>query len=116
RSGTLLVEPTESESLAELDRFCAAMIQIREEIRAIEDGRMDREDNPLKHAPHTAAQVSASEWTHAYPRELAAFPLPSLKLQKYWPPRSEEHTSELQSRENLVCRLLLEKKKKITDK
>ena len=85
-AGTLMVEPTESESLHELDRFCDAMIQIRDEIRAIEDGRMDREDNPLKHAPHTAAQVSASEWSHAYPRELAAFPLPSLKRQKYWPP------------------------------
>ena len=85
-SGTLMVEPTESESLHELDRFIDAMIQIREEIRAIEDGRLDREDNPLKHAPHTAAQVSASEWTHAYPRELAVFPLPSLRLQKYWPP------------------------------
>jgi glycine dehydrogenase len=85
-AGTLMVEPTESESQHELDRFCDAMIQIRDEIRAIEDGRMDREDNPLKHAPHTATQVSASEWTHAYPRELAAFPLPTLKLQKYWPP------------------------------
>ena len=85
-SGTLMVEPTESESLHELDRFIDAMIQIREEIRAIEDGRLDREDNPLKHAPHTAAQVSASEWTHAYPRELAVFPLPSLRRQKYWPP------------------------------
>jgi glycine dehydrogenase len=85
-AGTLMVEPTESESLAELDRFCDAMIQIRDEIRAIEDGRLDREDNPLKHAPHTATQVSASEWTHGYPRELAAFPLASLKLQKYWPP------------------------------
>ncbi|MEA9514275.1 aminomethyl-transferring glycine dehydrogenase [Xanthomonas campestris] len=84
--GTLMVEPTESESQHELDRFIDAMIQIREEIRAIEDGRLDREDNPLKHAPHTATQVSASEWTHAYPRELAAFPLPSLKQQKYWPP------------------------------
>ncbi|RYD14034.1 MAG: glycine dehydrogenase (aminomethyl-transferring) [Lysobacteraceae bacterium] len=84
--GTLMVEPTESESLHELDRFCDAMIQIREEIRAIEDGRLEREDNPLKHAPHTATQVAASEWTHAYPRELAAFPLPTLKLQKYWPP------------------------------
>ena len=84
--GTLMVEPTESESLHELDRFCDAMIEIREEIRAIEDGRLDREDNPLKHAPHTATQVAASEWTHAYPRELAAFPLPTLKLQKYWPP------------------------------
>ncbi|MEA0737994.1 aminomethyl-transferring glycine dehydrogenase [Xanthomonas campestris pv. campestris] len=85
-AGTLMVEPTESESQHELDRFIDAMIQIREEIRAIEDGRLDREDNPLKHAPHTATQVSASEWTHAYPRELAAFPLPSLKQQKYWPP------------------------------
>ena len=85
-AGTLMVEPTESESLHELDRFINAMIQIREEIAAIEDGRLDREDNPLKHAPHTATQVSASEWTHAYPRELAAFPLPSLKQQKYWPP------------------------------
>jgi len=85
-AGTLMVEPTESESQHELDRFIDAMIQIRDEIRAIEDGRLDREDNPLKHAPHTATQVAASEWTHAYPRELAAFPLASLKLQKYWSP------------------------------
>jgi glycine dehydrogenase len=85
-SGTLMVEPTESESRYELDRFIDAMIQIRDEIRAIEEGKLDREDNPLKNAPHTATMVSASEWTHAYPRELAAFPLASLKLQKYWPP------------------------------
>ena len=85
-AGTLMVEPTESESLHELDRFIDAMIQVREEIRAIEDGRLDREDNPLKNAPHTAAQVSASEWTHAYPRELAAFPLEVLRAHKYWPP------------------------------
>ncbi len=85
-AGTLMVEPTESESLHELDRFIDAMIQIREEIRAVEEGKLDREDNPLRNAPHTAVAVSASEWTHAYPRELAAFPLPSLKLQKYWPP------------------------------
>ncbi|RDI98102.1 glycine dehydrogenase (aminomethyl-transferring) [Dyella solisilvae] len=85
-AGTLMVEPTESESLYELDRFIDAMIQIRNEIRAIETGKLDREDNPLKHAPHTALMVSASEWTHAYPRELAAFPLPSLKFQKYWSP------------------------------
>ena len=85
-AGTLMVEPTESESLHELDRFIDAMIEIREEIRAIEDGRLDREDNPLKNAPHTATMVAGSEWEHAYPRELAAFPLPSLKLQKYWPP------------------------------
>ncbi|MCX7514148.1 aminomethyl-transferring glycine dehydrogenase [Frateuria sp. STR12] len=85
-AGTLMVEPTESESMHELDRFIDAMIQIRDEIRAVEGGRLDREDNPLKHAPHTATQVSATEWTHAYPRELAAFPLPSLKFQKYWSP------------------------------
>ncbi|MET0893896.1 MAG: aminomethyl-transferring glycine dehydrogenase, partial [Pseudoxanthomonas sp.] len=85
-AGTLMVEPTESESLHELDRFIAAMIEIRNEIRAVEAGSLDREDNPLKHAPHTATMVMASEWTHAYPRELAAFPLATLKLQKYWPP------------------------------
>ena len=85
-AGTLMVEPTESESLHELDRFIDAMIQIREEIRAVEDGRLDADDNPLKNAPHTATQVAASEWRHGYPRELAAFPLPTLKQQKYWPP------------------------------
>jgi glycine dehydrogenase len=85
-AGTLMVEPTESESLHELDRFIDAMIQIRDEIRAIEDGRLDREDNPLKHAPHTANAAAASEWTHAYPRELAVFPLATLRQQKYWPP------------------------------
>ncbi len=85
-AGTLMVEPTESESMHELDRFIDAMIQIRDEIRAIENGNLDREDNPLKNAPHTATMVTGTEWTHAYPRELAAFPLPSLKLQKYWSP------------------------------
>jgi glycine dehydrogenase len=85
-AGTLMVEPTESESMHELDRFIDAMIKIREEIRAIENGSLDREDNPLKNAPHTATMVSASEWSHAYPRELAAFPLAVLKQQKYWPP------------------------------
>ncbi len=85
-AGTLMVEPTESESLHELDRFIDAMIQIRQEIAAIEDGRLEREDNPLKNAPHTATAVTASEWTHAYPRELAAFPLASLRQAKYWPP------------------------------
>jgi glycine dehydrogenase len=85
-AGTLMVEPTESESQHELDRFIDAMIQIRDEIRAVEDGRLDREDNPLRNAPHTATMVSASEWTHAYPRELAVFPLATLKQQKYWPP------------------------------
>ncbi|MBD9534948.1 aminomethyl-transferring glycine dehydrogenase [Stenotrophomonas sp. STM01] len=100
-AGTLMVEPTESESQHELDRFIDAMIQIREEIQAIEDGRLDREDNPLKHAPHTAGAVSASEWTHAYPRELAAFPLPSLKLQKYWPPVAR--VDNVYGDKNIMC-------------
>ncbi|RZA21030.1 MAG: glycine dehydrogenase (aminomethyl-transferring) [Lysobacteraceae bacterium] len=85
-AGTLMVEPTESESLHELDRFIDAMIQIREEIRMVERGELDREDNPLKHAPHTATQAAAAEWNHAYSRELAVFPLATLRLQKYWPP------------------------------
>ncbi len=84
--GTLMVEPTESESKAELDRFCDAMIAIREEIRAVEEGRLDREDNPLRNAPHTAAAVLADEWKHKYPRELAAYPVKSLRENKYWPP------------------------------
>jgi glycine dehydrogenase len=84
-AGTLMIEPTESESRAELDRFCEAMIAIREEIRAVEEGRADRADNPLKHAPHTAAVVSASEWKHAYTREAAAFPLPWVRDNKFWP-------------------------------
>jgi len=100
-SGTLMVEPTESESQHELDRFIDAMIQIREEIRAVEEGKLDREDNPLKHAPHTATAVSASEWTHAYPRELAAFPLPSLKLQKYWSPVAR--VDNVYGDKNIMC-------------
>jgi glycine dehydrogenase len=84
--GTLMVEPTESESKVELDRFIAAMIAIRAEIRAVEEGKMDRDDNPLRNAPHTAAMVTAENWAHDYSRELAAFPLPSLKRSKYWPP------------------------------
>jgi len=84
--GTLMVEPTESESKAELDRFIDAMVAIRAEIRDVEEGRMDRDDNPLKNAPHTAAMVMAETWAHDYSREKAAFPVPSLKRQKYWPP------------------------------
>jgi glycine dehydrogenase len=83
--GTLMVEPTESEPLAELDRFVEAMIAIREEIRRIEAGEWPRDDNPLVNAPHTAAAVAASEWDHAYSREEAAFPLPGMTRRKYWP-------------------------------
>jgi glycine dehydrogenase len=84
--GTLMVEPTESENLAELDRFIEAMIAIRGEIRAVEEGRMEREDNPLRNAPHTAAMCLATEWRHPYSREQAAYPLPALKRAKFWPP------------------------------
>jgi glycine dehydrogenase len=85
-AGTLMIEPTESESLAEIDRFVDAMIAIRGEIRAIEEGRMDRRDNVLKNAPHTAAAIVAGDWTRPYSREQAAFPVPGLKQHKYWPP------------------------------
>ncbi len=83
--GTLMIEPTESESRAELDRFCDALIAIRAEIAAIEQGKMDRTDNPLKNAPHTAQQVSADQWHHAYTRQQAAWPLDSLRDHKFWP-------------------------------
>jgi glycine dehydrogenase len=84
-AGTLMVEPTESEDKAELDRFCDAMIQIRKEIDAVVTGRSDRRDNVLKNAPHTAAAVAASDWTHPYSREEAAFPLPFVRANKFWP-------------------------------
>jgi glycine dehydrogenase len=80
-----MVEPTESESKAELDRFCDAMIAIRREIQDVIDGRSDPRDNVLKNAPHTAAAVSADEWTHPYSREQAAFPLPFVRARKFWP-------------------------------
>ncbi len=85
-AGTLMVEPTESESKFELDRFIDAMISIRHEIRAIEEGKLDRDDNPLKNAPHTAQVMMAESWVHDYTREMAAFPLPAIKHAKYWPP------------------------------
>jgi glycine dehydrogenase len=84
--GTLMVEPTESEPLAELDRFIDAMIAIRGEIRRVEEGVWPKDDNPLKHAPHTSASLLATEWVHPYSRELGAFPLAELKQAKYWPP------------------------------
>jgi glycine dehydrogenase len=84
--GTLMIEPTESESKAELDRFVDAMIAIREEIHAIEEGRMDRADNPLKHAPHTAEAVTADTWPHRYSRRVAAYPTVAQEAVKYWPP------------------------------
>jgi glycine dehydrogenase len=84
-AGTLMVEPTESESKDELDRFCDALIAIRLEIQDVIDGRADRKDNVLKNAPHTAEVVCASEWTHPYSREQAAYPLPFVRAAKFWP-------------------------------
>ncbi|MDJ1177623.1 aminomethyl-transferring glycine dehydrogenase [Roseofilum sp. BLCC_M91] len=85
-AGTIMVEPTESESKEELDRFCDAMIAIREEIAAIERGEMSAEDNLLKNAPHTAEMLLADEWTHPYSRQQAAYPAPWTREFKYWPP------------------------------
>jgi glycine dehydrogenase len=85
-AGTLMVEPTESEPKGELDRFIEAMIAIHGEVAAVQAGTVDRDDNPLKNAPHTAAMVTAENWAHDYTREQAAFPVPSLKRHKYWPP------------------------------
>ena len=100
-AGTLMVEPTESEPKAEIDRFCDAMIAIRAEIRAIERGEADRLDNPLKNAPHTAVEVMAETWTHPYSREQAAFPLPYVRANKYWPP--VKRVDNVYGDRNLVC-------------
>jgi glycine dehydrogenase len=85
-AGTLMVEPTESESLDELDRFCDAMIAIRAEVAKVEAGHWPQDDNPLKGAPHTAAALLQDEWRHPYSREQAAYPVASLRRDKYWSP------------------------------
>jgi glycine dehydrogenase len=100
-AGTLMVEPTESESKEELDRFCEAMIAIHAEIQAIESGQMDRQDNPLKNAPHTADMIAASDWKHPYSREQAAFPAPWLRDYKFWPPVGR--IDNVYGDRNLVC-------------
>ena len=98
--GTLMIEPTESEPLAELDRFCEAMLAIREEIRGVEQGQVDAEDNALKWAPHTAADL-AGDWPHAYDRAAAAFPVPGLYDSKFWAPVSR--VDNVFGDRNLVC-------------
>jgi glycine dehydrogenase len=103
-AGTLMVEPTESEPKAELDRFCDAMIAIREEIRAVEDGRMPRGDNPLKHAPHTAEAIASSDWNHPYSREQAAFPAPWTHVRKFWP--AVGRINNAQGDRHLMCTCL----------
>jgi len=85
-AGTLMVEPTESESLEELDRFCDAMIAIGEEIAAVQAGKLDARDNPLANAPHTLEDVTGTNWEHPYSREMAAYPVDSLRRYKYWAP------------------------------
>lgn len=99
-AGTLMIEPTESESKEELDRFCDAMIAIREEIRAVEQGRLDKDDNPLKNAPHTALEL-VGDWHHAYSREQAVYPLATLIEAKYWPPVGR--VDNVYGDRNLVC-------------
>ena len=99
-AGTLMIEPTESEAKEELDRFCNAMICIREEIRAVENGSLDKDDNPLKNAPHTAAEL-AGEWPHGYSRQQAVYPLPSLVEAKYWPPVGR--VDNVFGDRNLIC-------------
>ncbi|EPF2929105.1 aminomethyl-transferring glycine dehydrogenase [Vibrio navarrensis] len=100
-AGTLMVEPTESEDLAELDRFCDAMIAIRQEITAVKEGAWPLEDNPLVNAPHTQVDLMAEEWTHPYPRELACFPSPASKKSKYWP--TVNRVDNVYGDRNLIC-------------
>jgi glycine dehydrogenase len=99
--GTMMIEPTESESLEELDRFCEAMISIRQEVLAIEEGKADLEDNLLKNAPHTAEAVTADEWTHPYSRQAAAYPAPWTKEHKFW--MSVGRIDNAFGDRNLVC-------------
>ena len=100
-AGTIMIEPTESEDKAELDRFCDALLSIREEIKAIETGDADKLDNPLKNAPHTQFVITADDWTHAYSRQQAAFPLPYVKENKFW--ASVSRVNNTYGDRNLIC-------------
>jgi glycine dehydrogenase len=99
--GTMMIEPTESESREELDRFCEALIAIHSEIKAIENGRVDKQNNVVKNAPHTAEAVVSEKWDRPYPREQAAFPLSWLRQQKFWPPIGR--IDNVYGDRNLVC-------------
>ena len=103
-AGTLMIEPTESESKEELDRFCDTMLSIRQEIRAIENGTMSQEDNVLVNAPHTAAEVVNDAWSHAYGREEAAYPLSWVHERKFWP--SVGRVNSTYGDRNLICACL----------
>jgi glycine dehydrogenase len=100
-AGTIMVEPTESEPKSELDRFCDAMIAIKQEIEAIITGEADKTDNPLKNAPHTAHVVTADEWNHKYSRQIAAYPLPYVKAAKFWP--TVGRVNNTHGDRNLIC-------------
>ena len=100
-AGTLMIEPTESESKEELDRLCDALISIRKEIQDVIDGKTARDDNPVHNAPHTAAAVTATEWKHPYAREVAAFPAPWTRVHKYWP--SVARIDDVYGDRNLMC-------------
>ncbi len=100
-AGTIMIEPTESEDKAELDRFCDALISIFEEIKSVEEGRSDKTDNPLKNAPHTQAVICGNEWAHAYSRKEAAFPLFYVTLNKFWP--SVARVNNTYGDRNLIC-------------
>jgi glycine dehydrogenase len=99
--GTIMIEPTESEDKAELDRFCEAILSIRREIMLVEEGKLDKKDNPLKNAPHTMAQICSDEWKKPYSREMAAFPLDSIKANKFWP--SVTRVNNTVGDRNLIC-------------
>ena len=100
-AGTLMIEPTESENLAELDKFCDAFISIRKEVKMVQNGVFDKEDNPLKNAPHTNLELSSDSWTHNYTREQAAFPLAYLKTNKFWAPVAR--VDNVHGDRNLIC-------------
>jgi glycine dehydrogenase len=99
-----MIEPTESEPKGELDRFVEALIEIRNEIREVEEGKADAHDNVLKNAPHTAAVITADTWTHGYSRQKAAFPLPFVRESKFWPAVSRIDSAY--GDRNLVCSCL----------
>ena len=100
-AGTIMIEPTESEDKAELDRFCDALLSIRKEIKDIEEGKTDKKDNALKNAPHTQFVVTANEWKHSYSRQEAAFPLYYVTLNKFWP--SVARVNNTHGDRNLIC-------------
>jgi len=99
--GTMMIEPTESENLSEINRFCDSLIKIKEEINKVKNGELDKNDNPLKNAPHTHIELTANEWKHKYDRESAAYPTATLRTYKYWPPVAR--VDNVYGDKNLFC-------------